>query len=220
MVKVDYICTKDINRVAKIHSNKKYVNWNLKVVDNEFRFYPPITININEDDILDDFEFNNMEDDELEVDSLFEPVCKKVQNIPMFGEIWETGKFIKENKFNFVSVLEESLLDRKIKGINKYSQRSIKIEKFKDNSNLEERISKNSSSLVRKEKFITKSDDFYKLYKVKDNRSCLTKIKKYENDLIEDNNQKEVSSLGINVNSIFDKFGNDIEILSFEEEYA
>lgn len=220
MVKVDYICTKDINRVAKIHSNKKYVNWNLKVVDNEFRFYPPITININEDDILDDFEFNNMEYDELEVDSLFEPVCKKVQNIPMFGEIWETGKFIKENKFNFVSVLEESLLDRKIKGINKYSQRSIKIEKFKDNSNLEERISKNSSSLVRKEKFITKSDDFYKLYKVKDNRSCLNKIKKYENDLIEDNNQKEVSSLGININSIFDKFGNDIEILSFEEEYA
>ena len=220
MVKVDYICTKDINRVAKIHSNKKYVNWNLKVVDNEFRFYPPITININEDDILDDFEFNNMEYDELEVDSLFEPVCKKVQNIPMFGEIWETGKFIKENKFNFVSVLEESLLDRKIKGINKYSQRSIKIEKFKDNSNLEERINKNSSSLVRKEKFITKSDDFYKLYKVNDNRSCLNKIKKYENDLIEDNNQKEVSSLGININSIFDKFGNDIEILSFEEEYA
>ena len=150
MVKVDYISTTDINRVAKIHSNKKYVNWNLKVVENEFRFYPPIMIEVDEEDLLDDFEFNSFEEDEEEIDSFLEPIAKQVQNIPMFGEIWETGKFIKENKFNFVNIIEESLTNKKIKGIKKYSNRSIKIDKFKDKNNFDKRINKNSSSLNRK----------------------------------------------------------------------
>ena len=35
----DYIATKDINEVAKIHSDSKYINWRYEFVDGEYRFY-------------------------------------------------------------------------------------------------------------------------------------------------------------------------------------
>lgn len=37
----DYIATKDINEVAKIHSDSKYINWRYEFVDGEYRFYSP-----------------------------------------------------------------------------------------------------------------------------------------------------------------------------------
>ena len=59
MIRVDYVCTRDINRVAKIHSSKKYANWNFKIVDGEYRFYPPIKVDEEEDYILKDILINN-----------------------------------------------------------------------------------------------------------------------------------------------------------------
>lgn len=37
----DYIATKDINEVARIHSNPQYMNWRYEFVDGEYRFYSP-----------------------------------------------------------------------------------------------------------------------------------------------------------------------------------
>lgn len=37
----DFIVTKDVNEVARIHSNPQYVNWKYEFVDGEYRFYSP-----------------------------------------------------------------------------------------------------------------------------------------------------------------------------------
>lgn len=41
MPKNDYIKTRDLNEVAKIHSNPNYLNWRSEYVDGEYRFYSP-----------------------------------------------------------------------------------------------------------------------------------------------------------------------------------
>ena len=64
MIKVDYISTKDITKVAKIHSSKKYINWIMKFIENEYRFYPPLVIeNQGDFDDFDDFDDTEFEDD-------------------------------------------------------------------------------------------------------------------------------------------------------------
>ncbi len=37
----DFIATKDINEVARIHSDSRYINWRCEFVDGEYRFYSP-----------------------------------------------------------------------------------------------------------------------------------------------------------------------------------
>lgn len=37
----DFISTKDLNEVARIHSNSQYANWRYEYVDGEYRFYSP-----------------------------------------------------------------------------------------------------------------------------------------------------------------------------------
>lgn len=37
----DFIATKDVNEVARIHSNPQYANWRYEFVDGEYRFYSP-----------------------------------------------------------------------------------------------------------------------------------------------------------------------------------
>ena len=68
MVKIDYISTKDINKVAKIHSSKKYFNWVMKMIDNEYRFYPPLVIDDVDD--LDEFDDFTFEEDEEDISNL------------------------------------------------------------------------------------------------------------------------------------------------------
>ena len=41
MPEKDFIATKDVNEVAKIHSNPQYINWKFEYVDGEYRFYSP-----------------------------------------------------------------------------------------------------------------------------------------------------------------------------------
>lgn len=157
MIKVDYISTRDINRVAKIHSNKKYYNWIMKIVDNEYRFYPPIVI--EDDDEYDDFDFNT-EEDNFEFDGLFETENLKF-NLPMFGELWEnTTKFFKEEKFKFVNILESNL-EKKMHTIKKGMNSLAKVEKY------------------------TCGNNFYKLYRVRQNNSCESKMKRYGGALME-----------------------------------
>ena len=36
-----FIATKDINGVAKIHSNPQYINWKYEYIDGEYRFCSP-----------------------------------------------------------------------------------------------------------------------------------------------------------------------------------
>ncbi len=37
----DFIVTKDLNEVARIHSNPQYANWRIEYIDGEYRFYSP-----------------------------------------------------------------------------------------------------------------------------------------------------------------------------------
>lgn len=37
----NFIATKDLNEVARIHSDLKYINWRMEFVDGEYRFYSP-----------------------------------------------------------------------------------------------------------------------------------------------------------------------------------
>lgn len=37
----DFIATKDIDEVARIHSDSRYINWRMEYVDGEYRFYSP-----------------------------------------------------------------------------------------------------------------------------------------------------------------------------------
>ncbi len=177
MIKVDYISTKDINKVAKIHSSKKYFNWIMKIINNEYRFYPPIVIEKDED--LDDFEFD-YSDEEMQDQLFLDDIKEKVidNNICMFGELWEKGaKFFKEDKFNLVNVLDSNAKMRKIK---KGMNRLAKIEQY-DVSDT--KVSKCNTKLIKKDKFIdiSTNDDSYKLYKVKSNKAYNAKIKKYMN---------------------------------------
>ena len=122
MIKVDYISTKDINRVAKIHSSKKYSNWNFKIVDGEYRFYPPIMVE-NEEDYFDDFEFSESEDSSW-MDSILGSDNEK-KSTPMFGELWNSAsKFFNEA---IVAPIEE----KKIARISKMGN-AARIAKYKD----------------------------------------------------------------------------------------
>lgn len=221
MVKVDYICTKDINKVAKIHSSKKYFNWIMKIIDNEYRFYPPLIIEEDED-ILDDFEFENEEEDISNLDTILVE-NKKEEKTPMFGEFWEnTTKFFIEDKFNFVSVLD-SKMDKKIFIIKKGMSRLAKIEEYKE-KNI--KISKCGCTKINKNKFINYStnSDSYKLYRVKQNNNCMAKIDRYKSEMLEEE-LKTISEIvtekvTTKLKNIFDKKNNEIELLTFDEEYA
>lgn len=214
MVKIDYISTKDINRVAKIHSNKKYFNWIMKVIENEYRFYPPIVIEQDED-YLDDFDFSQ-EDDTFE----FEDAVQKQENekVPMFGEIWDnTTRFFTEDKFNFTNLLE-SKLDKKMHTIKKGMNSLAKIEQFTDTK---VKISWNQSRAIKKERFITFSsnNDSYKLYRVKQNSNCLAKIKKYENEYIKENKPSKNMAFSAKIKKFLENKQDEIEILSLDEEF-
>lgn len=219
MVKVDYISTKDINKVAKIHSSKKYFNWIMKIIDNEYRFYPPLVIEEDED-LLDDFEFDDDVEDTTELDTVL--VKKKEEKAPMFGELWtNTTKFFTEDRFNFVGVLD-SKMNKKIYSIKKGMCTNARIEQYKEKN---VKISKYGSK-INKDKFIdtSTSTDNYKLYRVKQCSNCLAKIDKYKEEDI----QEQLRNLSIVVSEkvtskmkdLFKKNYDDIELLTFDEDYA
>ena len=219
MVKVDYISTKDINKVAKIHSSKKYFNWIMKIIDNEYRFYPPLVIEEDED-LLDDFEFDNDIEDTTELDTVL--VEKKEEKAPMFGELWtNTTKFFTEDRFNFVGVLD-SKMNKKIYSIKKGMCTNARIEQYKEK---DIKIKKYGSK-INKDKFIdtSTSTDNYKLYRVKQCSNCLAKIDKYKEEDIQEQlrNLSEVVSEKVTskMKDLFKKNYDDIELLSFDEDYA
>lgn len=218
MIKVDYICTKDINRVAKIHSSKKYANWNFKIVDGEYRFYPPIVVN-QEEDYFDDFEFSSSEEENW-MDSILESSSEK-KPLPMFGELWNSAsKFINET---IVSPMEEKKISRisKVGGV-------ARIQKYKD---MEEpiKISK-SGSRIKKDKYLMfeAEDDNYKLYRVKQNRNCLARIEKYKiietdaHEVANDYSSQSSSSVTFTnpVSSLLNSKKDNVEILSLDENLA
>ena len=219
MVKVDYISTKDINKVAKIHSSKKYFNWIMKIIDNEYRFYPPLVIEEDED-LLDDFQFDNDIEDTTELDTVL--VEKKEEKTPMFGELWtNTTKFFTEDRFNFVGVLD-SKMNKKIYSIKKGMCTNARIEQYKEK---DIKIKKYGSK-INKDKFIdtSTSTDNYKLYRVKQCSNCLAKIDKYKEEDIQEQlrNLSEVVSEKVTskMKDLFKKNYDDIELLSFDEDYA
>lgn len=220
MVKVDYISTKDINKVAKIHSSKKYFNWIMKIIDNEYRFYPPLIIEEDED-ILDDFEFDTVEEDTTDLDTVL--VEKKEEKTPMFGELWtNTTKFFTEDRFNFVGILD-SKMDKKMYAIKKGMSSSARIEQYKEK---DIKISKCGSKVINKYRFIDTSttSDNYKLYRVKQYSNCLAKIDKYKEEDIQEqlNNLSEIVSEKVTtkMKDLFKNKNDEIELLSFDEEYA
>ena len=221
MVRVDYISTKDINKVAKIHSSKKYFNWIMKIIDNEYRFYPPLVIE-DEEDSFDDFEFDTDEDDITILDSVLDE-HKGEEKVPMFGELWaNTAKFFTEDRFNFVGILD-SKMDKKMSSIKKGMIYPAKIQQYKVK---DIKISKCATKEINKNKFINYccTDDSYKLFRVKQYNNCLAKIDKYKEEDIQEQlrNLSEVVSnaVTIKMNNLFKKKDDDIEVLSFDEEYA
>ena len=221
MVKVDYISTKDINKVAKIHSSKKYFNWIMKIIDNEYRFYPPLIIE-DDEDYLDDFEFDNIEEDTTELDTVLVE-NKEEEKTPMFGELWtNTAKFFTEDRFNFVGVLD-SKMNKKMYAIKKGMSTPARIEQYKEK---EIKISRCGCAKINKNKFIDTSTatDTYKLYRVKQYSNCLAKIDKYKEEDIQEQlrNLSEVVSEKVTakMKDLFKKKDDEIELLSFDEEYA
>ena len=220
MVKVDYISTKDINKVAKIHSSKKYFNWIMKIIDNEYRFYPPLIIEEDED-ILDDFEFDDEVEDTSDLDTVL--VEKKEEKAPMFGELWtNTTKFFIEDRFNFVGILD-SKMDKKMYAIKKGMSSSARIEQYKEK---DIKISRCGCAKINKNKFIDTSSttDTYKLYRVKQYSNCLAKIDKYKEEDIQEQlrNLSEAVSEKVTakMKDLFKKKYDEIELLSFDEDYA
>ncbi len=208
MVKVDYISTTDINRVGKIHSNKKYINWNLKVVDNEYRFYPPIVVDELEEEV-DDFDFTKEEDDISFLEKLLSTPSEK-KEIPMFGEIWDkTAKFINEEKFHFVGYIEETIVDRKRSKIKKGMNCVARIEKYdketgKPKKKSSKEIDENIELLKDEEK-----DNAYKAQKIQKGNSVLSKINKFKNE--------SVDSVSVSVEQLDNK-QDEVEILTNEVE--
>ena len=221
MVKVDYISTKDIDRVAKIHSSKKYFNWIMKIIDNEYRFYPPLIIE-DEEDILDDFEFDAEDEDDSDLDSILitTPVEEKT---PLFGEFWDNAnKFFTEDRFNFVNVIE-SKTEKKMFAIKKGMNSVAKIEQYKEK---DIKISKSQCTKINKAKFINfaSNSDSYKLYRVKQNSNCLAKIDRYKNEMIEEElrtiSEIVTEKVTKKMKKFFSKKTEEIELLEFDEEYA
>lgn len=218
MVKVDYISTTDINKVAKIHSNKKYINWNLKIVDNEYRFYPPIVVEYSEDE-LDDFDFSMEEDDSSYLDTLLSSSSIEKKETPMFGEFWEkTTKFFTEDKFHLVGYLEESITEKKMRKIKKGMNSVARIEKYQESfGDAKRRISKNMCRSINKAKIkaLSAEDESYKLFSVEKGSSVLSKINKYKDEKLE-----EADKIIETVEDKIELLTDDIEILSFDKEYA
>jgi hypothetical protein len=215
MIRVDYICTKDINRVAKIHSSKKYANWNFKIVDGEYRFYPPITVD-EEEDYFDDFDFSKDEDSSW-MDNILSTTEEK-KPLPMFGELWNTAsKFFNEN---IVSPIE----DKKIARISKMGG-AARIDKYKD---MEDpiKVSK-SGARIKKDKYLMfeDDDDNYKLYRVKQNRNCLARIEKYKTieadvcDVVSDY-QDALVVVTDSLTSLIGPNNKNVEVLSMDENLA
>ena len=210
MIRVDYVCTRDINRVAKIHSSKKYANWNFKIVDGEYRFYPPIKVD-EEEDYFDDFEFSQDEETSWMDNILKTPEEKKT--LPMFGELWNNA-----SKF-FNEAIVAPIEDKKISRISKMGG-TARIDKYKD---MEDpiKVSK-SGSRIKKDKYLMfeAEDDNYKLYRVKQNRNCLARIEKYKT--IETDVQEVVQECQdapvVVANTVAEP--NIIEVLSLDENLA
>ncbi len=209
MIRVDYVCTRDINRVAKIHSSKKYANWNFKIVDGEYRFYPPIKVD-EEEDYFDDFDFTTDEETSW-MDNILKTDEKKP--LPMFGELWnKTSKFFNET---IVAPIE----DKKISKISKMGG-AARIDKYKD---MEDPIKvSNSGTRIKKDKYLMfeTEDDNYKLYRVKQNRNCLARIEKYktiETD-VQDVVQEVQDAPVVVANTIAEP--SVIEVLSLDENLA
>lgn len=207
MIKIDYISTTDINKLAKIHSNKKYFNWIMKIVGDEYRFYPPVVIDTEEE--IDDFDFTSDEDDSLDFDNLLN---KKESIIkPMIGELWDnTTKFFTEDRFVFSDILE-SKIDKKMKMIKKCSNRPAKIEQY----TVEKFI---GSKKINKQKYYDSivNTESYKLYKIKKNSNCLATINKYY-DLDKRNSVSHNKAFNVNFKKFIKR--DDIEILSLDESY-
>jgi len=215
MIKLDYISTKDLNKVARIHSSKKYFNWIMKIIDNEYRFYPPIVI--EQEDDLDDFIFDVEDDDISNLDNILEKEELKEEKTPMFGEFWNKTKFLVEEKFQFSNILE-SKLDKKMHSIKKGMNSLAKIEQYTDTKI---KFSRNSCTKIHKEKFITfkSNDDSYKLYRVKQNSNCLAKINKYKDEFLLEEKANKVSRntvFAARIKRYLKNTYDDIEILSFE----
>lgn len=173
MVKVDYISTKDINKVSKIHSSKKYAGWLYKIVDDEYRFYPPLEVDYDEE--LDYFDFADEFDDDIELDNIELESSNVKCELPIIGELWnKTFKFLNDPIADIKFIRKSS--DRKIK-LDRYS------EKFSDNY----KVVKNSSTKIKKDKYTTfeSYDDNYKLYHVTKNNNCISKLNRYKNEIVE-----------------------------------
>lgn len=66
MPEKDFIATKDVNEVAKIHSNPQYANWRYEYVDGEYRFYSPTykkqeTLSFYHGGVAESFSTNDLE---------------------------------------------------------------------------------------------------------------------------------------------------------------
>lgn len=198
MIKVDYIIVRDINKLSKFHSKSKYINWSMKVIDNEYRFYPPKVV--NEDTINIDFddEYDLNEDNSM-FDNLF--VSRERLNYPMIGERWDDSYFFSD-------------MDR-AQSISKNMSKTINFLKFipkvKYHSNSSINFDKAQESIIK--------DENYKLYKVEKNSSISKFINKYKNENIEDQYDfvytYKVSQNNCNAAKIKKFKKEEIEILNF-----
>ena len=107
--------------------------------------------------------------------------------------------------------------------IKKGMSSSARIEQYKEK---DIKISKCGSKVINKERFIDTSTvtDTYKLYRVKQCNNCLAKIDKYKEEDIQEQlrNLSEVVSEKVTtkMKDLFKKNYDDIELLTFDEDYA
>lgn len=166
MIKVDYIVIRDINKLATIHSKPKYINWTMKVIDNEYRFYPPIVNSISVDIDLDDFEFDSVEETSF-LDDLFKKEDKV--SLPMFGEKWDSSPFF--------------TLNDRAQGISKGMNCRAKLEKY-----IPKTKCRGMGSCIKRDKGINSilKEDSYKMFKTSKGSNCSKKLDKYKSENIED----------------------------------
>lgn len=89
MVDKEFVATKDLNEVSKIHSNPKYANWKYEYVNGEYRFYSP-NYSKKDNSVFSNIENNDAisrEDGVLEVND--NPISVNVvDNIPSEDKVY------------------------------------------------------------------------------------------------------------------------------------